>query len=573
MGAPIKHSQFACPDWWDRLQRGEVPFPDIPLNEEKATKALAFFNRLRLPDVMGNPPLSEACGQWFKDVVVAFLASEDPVTKARLVWELLCLVPKKSSKSTYSAALGLTALYLCEVPNGQMLLIGPSQNIAQRCFDQAQGMIRLDPTLTKIFKITDNVKSISRIKTGTELQVKTFDTGIVTGEIPLLTIIDELHVLGTMSKAQAVLQQIRGGGITMTGGQVLFITTQSDKRPAGVWKSELAKARAIRDGLGGDNPVMLPVLYEFPEALQKDEGFWRDPKNWWLVLPNLGLSISEDRLLQDYRNNGSVSAEAEQIWLSQHLNIEIGVGKFDDRWTGSDFWERQADASLDLETILALSEVVTIGIDPGGQDDLLSMSVIGRHAVTKRWMHWQRSWADRKVLKIRKVIAAQLQDFEKEGDLRLVDDLEAEGYGEMADICARIRSAKLLPSEKGIGIDSAGKAANMASDALEAQGFDASVDLVGVPQGYKLNRVSGHVSIKLDGGSFVHCGQSIMAWFVENCTMVANGNAEYPSKKDSGKAKIDGFMSMMNAAELMSYHPQAANTDISPMLARPVMIA
>jgi hypothetical protein len=93
----------------------------------------------------GNPPLSEACGEWFRDILCAFLASEDPETKQRLVWELLCMVPKKNSKTTYVAALGLTALFMEEAPNRQMLLVAPSQNISERCFDQAQGMIRLDP--------------------------------------------------------------------------------------------------------------------------------------------------------------------------------------------------------------------------------------------------------------------------------------------------------------------------------------------------------------------------------------------------------------------------------------------
>ncbi len=105
------------------------------------------------------------------------------------------MVPKKNSKTTYVAALGLTALYLEETPNRQMLLVAPSQNISERCFEQAQGMIRLDAKLREVFKVQDHLKCITRKKTGTKLDVKTFDTSIVTGEIPILTIIDELHEL------------------------------------------------------------------------------------------------------------------------------------------------------------------------------------------------------------------------------------------------------------------------------------------------------------------------------------------------------------------------------------------
>ncbi|RVA56862.1 terminase large subunit, partial [Mesorhizobium sp. M7A.F.Ca.CA.004.09.1.2] len=284
--------RFACPDWWERIKAGQTPMADVPLNQEKAAKALAFFNRLKLPDVPGNPPLSEACGEWFRDILCAFLASEDPDTKQRLVWELLCMVPKKNSKTTYVAALGLTALFMEEAPNRQMLIVAPSQNISERCFDQAQGMIRLDPRLDAIFKVQDHLKCIERRKTGTKLDVKSFDTSIVTGEIPILTIIDEVHELGKKAKAAAVMQQIRGGGITMQGGQLLMITTQSDEQPAGIWKTELDKARKIRDGRGGQAPIMLPVLYEFPPEQQRDQTFWRDRKHWKYLLPNIGRSIS-----------------------------------------------------------------------------------------------------------------------------------------------------------------------------------------------------------------------------------------------------------------------------------------
>src|SRR5690606_14573 len=155
-----------------------------------------------------------------------------------------------------------------------------------------------------IFIVQDHLKCITRRKTGTKLDVKSFDTSIVTGEIPVLTIIDEVHELGKKAKAAAVMQQIRGGGITKQGGQVLMITTQSDEPPAGIWKTELVKARKIRDGSGGSSPIMLPVLYEFPHELQRKEEFWRDQRHWAYLLPNINRSIDAARLIADYENNG-----------------------------------------------------------------------------------------------------------------------------------------------------------------------------------------------------------------------------------------------------------------------------
>jgi hypothetical protein len=53
------------------------------------------------------------------DILYAFLAGEDPVTKRRLVRELPCIIQKKNSKMTYVAALGLTVLYIEGAPSQQ----------------------------------------------------------------------------------------------------------------------------------------------------------------------------------------------------------------------------------------------------------------------------------------------------------------------------------------------------------------------------------------------------------------------------------------------------------------------
>lgn len=560
--------RFACPDWWEMLQNGQTPMADVPLNKAKAAKALAFFNRLRLPDVPGQPSLGEACGDWFRDLVCAFLASEDPETSRRVVWELLCMVPKKNSKTTYVAALGLTALFMEEAPNRQMLIVAPSQNISERCFDQASGMIKLDQRLDAIFKVQDHLKCITRRKTGTALNVKTFDTSIVTGEIPILTIIDELHELGKQSKALKVMQQIRGGGITKQRGQVLMITTQSDEAPAGIWRTELKKARAIRDGKGGANPIMLPVLYEFPVEKQVDEVFWRDPANWDLILPNMDRSIDRQALLEDYENNGKVSKETEQIWASQHLNIEVGVGIGGDGWAGALDWENCVDESLTgLDALLARSEVCTIGVDWGGADDLAALYVIGRERGTKKWLGWGKAWARASVFDRRESIAPQLRQFDEDGDLVVAKSSEDQAASAAA-ICKRIFDMGLLPEEAGIGLDSAGVALLM--DALDDLKLEHPL-VMAVAQGWKLQTAISSVPLKLEDGRFLHGNQPIMAWSVGNAKQELKGSNYVVTKQVSGAAKIDMLMAMFNAAMLMFRNPEAAGNGASVYESRGIL--
>jgi len=534
---------------------------DVPVNRKRADKALAFFNRLKLPDVPGTPSLADACGDWFREILVAFLASEDPHTKARLVWELLCMVPKKNSKTTYVAALGLTALFMEEAPNRQMLIVAPSQNISQRCFEQAHGMIRLDHRLDSIFKVQDNIKSITRRKTGTALDVKTFDTSIVTGEIPILTIIDEVHELGKKAKAAAVMQQIRGGGITMQGGQVLMITTQSDEPPAGIWKTELEKARKIRDGRAGSSPIMLPVLYEFPQDLQRNQSYWRDTQNWKYLLPNLGRSIDPQRLIDDYENNGRATPQAEQIWASQHLNIQIGVGLGDQNWRAVDYWSDAADHSLTLDSLIARSEVVTIGFDIGGLDDLFGIAVIGRERATRHWLMWNKAWAVREILNLRKDIAPKLLEFEAEGSLEFVSK-PGELAPKVVDIVEYVSRAGLLPAKDAFAFDPNNIGAIV--EELSGRGLGDAMLRRLLTQGPALSPAIYMIPMKLADGTFHHAGQALMDFCVGNAKIEMVGNGLKMTKQIAGSAKIDPVIASLCAAMVMSWNPSAVTPATSP---------
>jgi phage terminase large subunit-like protein len=220
---------------------------------------------------------------------------------------------------------------------------------------------------------------------------------------------------------------------------------------------------------------LLPVLYEFPEGID-----WRDPANWHMVTPNNGRSITVERLIPDYETAKEAGEEELRRWASQHLNIEIGLALRSDRWAGADFWEGAAEPGLTLESILERSEVVCIGVDGGGLDDLLAISVLGREKVTRRWLHWGRAWAHNFVLERRKSEAPRLRDLEKTGDLEIVDEMEA-AFLAVADIAAQVDAAGLLHA---VGLDPMGVGAIV--DALALRGIEGDDRVVGVSQGWTL---------------------------------------------------------------------------------------
>jgi len=88
-----------------------------------------------------------------------------------------------------------------------------------------------------------------------------------------------------------------GGLASRPEGFVIWLTTQSDEAPAGIFKQKLDYARGVRDGRI-DDKSFLPILYEFPEAILKKKKHL-DPKHWYITNPNLGASVDEDFILRE----------------------------------------------------------------------------------------------------------------------------------------------------------------------------------------------------------------------------------------------------------------------------------
>ncbi len=551
---------FACPDWRDRLREGRSLVPALPLERAMAARAVAIFNKLRLPDVGGLPLLRDAAGDWQRDIVAALFGSLMPDGR-RMVRKVLCEVPKKNSKTTGAGAIGVTALLMDAEPRQPYYLYGPTQEIAQRGFDQAAGMIRADPTLKARLHIKDHVKTIVDLVTESTLKVQTFDERVATGGIPKGAIVDELHILGKVHYASRVLGQIYGGMVSKPGAFLFMITTQSDEPPAGVFKAELQLARAIRDGkVTGPAANMLPVLYEFPEEFQVDPSQpWRDSAVWPMVLPNLGRSVHIDLLEAQFAEAAEKGDAELNRWASQHLNIEIGLGLHDARWRGADYWLEAADQDLTFEELLDRCEVVVAGIDGGGLDDLTGLAAVGRERDTGRWLSWAHAWAMREVLDLRKEIAPRLRDFEAAGTLTLCDSA-TQDVEEIAAKVAEINERGLMPEKGAVGLDPL--AVGMLVDALNGAGLSEE-QLVAIGQGFKLSSAVWTAERKLRDGTLRHDGSEMMAWCVGNAKAEQRGNAVYITKEAAGKAKIDPLVALFNGVKLMERNPVAAGPSVS----------
>lgn len=548
----------ACPDWADRLRAGKSIIPP-PLFPARASEALEVFKSLRIVDAPGSPTFGDACGQWVFDLVASIFGAYDAESGRRLITEWFLLVPKKNSKSTIAAGIMMTALVLNWRQSAEFSIIAPTVEISNNSYGPARDMCseRWDEDLSALMHAQSHVKTITHRESLASLKVLAADSNTVGGKKGVGTLVDELWLFGGMADAENMLREATGGLASRPEGFTIFLTTQSDEPPAGVFLQKLKYARDVRDGKISD-PRFVPILYEFPEAMIK-AGEHRKPANWHMVNPNLGKSVDEEFLLREFTKAQNDGEESMRGFLAKHLNVEIGLTMRSDRWAGADFWEAAAIPVFTLAELLERSEVCTVGIDGGGLDDLLGLVVLGREKGTGRLLCWARAWAHEIVLQRRKEIAPALHDFEKQGDLVIVK-APGEDVAQVADIVCQVRDAGLLPEKLAVGVDAVGIGDIVTELATQERGITME-QIVAIRQGYSLNGAIKSTERQVAAKTLAHSGRPLMNWCVGNARIEDKGNAILVTKAASGKAKIDPLMALFNAVSLMALNPEAVNME------------
>lgn len=550
----------ACPDWEKRLRAHESIIPP-PIFPEQAAIALAVFKQLRIVDAPGSPTFGEACDQWVFDLVASIFGAYDAESGRRLITEWFVLLPKKNAKSTVAAGIMMTALILNWRQSAEFAILAPTIEIAGNSYAPSRDMAQRDEDLDALMHVQTHVKTITHRESGASLKVVAADNNTVGGKKSVGTLVDELWLFGKQADAENMLREATGGLASRPEGFVIYLTTQSDDPPAGIFRQKLQYARDVRDGKIVDKRFV-PIIYEFPADMVK-RGEHLDPRNFGMVNPNLGYSVDREFLERELRKAQTAGEESLRGFLAKHLNVEIGLSLRSDRWAGADFWEAQGDPSVTLESLIDRCEVVTVGIDGGGLDDLLGLVVVGRERETRRWLHWAHAWAHRIVLDRRKDIASNLLDLERAGDLTIVD-LPGQDVVQVADTLCRLRDANLVPDENAIGVDAAGINDIVDELTTEERGFTAGPggQIVAISQGYKLNGAIKSTERAVAGGELIHGAQPLMAWCVGNAKVEPKGNAITITKQASGSAKIDPLMATFNAVSLMGLNPTAKGASV-----------
>jgi phage terminase large subunit-like protein len=586
----------ACPDWEQRIVARQSLVPFAPLFPTEGKSALEVFKSLRMvgvPRSDGQPgwaTFGEACDQFVFDFVEAIFGAYDAKQGQRLISEFFLLISKKNGKSTIAAGIMLTALIRNWRELAELSILAPTQKVAGNSFKPAAAMVRADPKLSELLQVVTHERLIRHHVTRAELKVIAADTNTVGGSQAGFVLIDELWLFGKKANAGDMLEEATGGLASRPEGFVIYLSTHSNEPPAGVFKEKLEYFRDVRDGVIED-PHSFGMLFEWPGQMLEDQAYLK-PENFYVTNPSIGRSVSTDFIHKKLRKASSGEEEIDeedgeketlQVVLAKYLNVEIGLKLRRDRWRGAENWEAAGDSTLTLAALLARCEVVVVGIDGGGLDDLFGLCVAGRERGTNRWLYWFRAWAWTEVLKRRKSEAPKLRDFVADGDLILcghnggpaledwaeaagdADPMVEEDVAAIVAVIQEVKDSGLLPAKGASGLDPQGVGALV--DALADIGL-VHPQVVAVPQGFRLSSAVWSMERKLKLNMAVHDGSRLMAWCVGNAKAEQKGNAVLITKASAGKAKIDPLIAGFNATKLLEANPEAEGGNIDAFIAQ-----
>ena len=542
----------ACLDWEKRLLDGRSLIPKMDINRDESNPSMDLLRQMSLPDVSGQPKLATHGGDWFMDFATHWFGAvqNTPSGSKRTLSEAFILVPKKNSKTSYSAALMLVHMLRPSRPEADYVLCAPTREISNIAWKQCVDIIECSEIggypMQDMFHVQKNTKEIRCNVVGSRLRIISADTKSVTGLKCVGILVDETHEFVKRTEATEIYRQLRGALASKPDGFFIQITTQSAREPVGIFRKELNNARNVRDGVY--NQPLLPILYEYPEEWVLDER-WRDPKYWHIVNPNIDKSVSLEFLQREWSRVETESAEDQNLFASQHLNIEIGMRLADDNWIAAEDWPDNIDKDLTLDKLIERCGVITAGVDGGGKDDLMGLCILGREKGGDRWYCWVKAWCFPSVFTRNPNYADALRGFEADGDLVVCEHPTQDLTG-VANTISKC-SAK-LPRKGAIGVDVSGLG-DIVTELLTAGGVSKD-QIVSIPQGGWLSPAIVTAERKLMRGNLIHAGQPLMNWCMGNVRVERRG-MNWSITKDNSVGKIDPVAAMLNSIAIMKDNP------------------
>lgn len=551
LGRPLKNDPRRMrprtdTEWVDRLRGlpGYDPFAcddldDYYFDDEAAWRAIRFFHEMLTfskGHKKGKPFILELWQQAFVMNLIGWKRVKDDTRRYRSFFMYL---PRKNGKTELVAGVALLIMMTDGEPGAEIYCAAAETEQASLLLNAAKAFVLQEDELNSRLKIMQVAKRIVWEPEAAFFRAISADANTKHGFNAHMAIVDELHVQKN-SELVEVLETSMGARRQPLMG---FVTTADYVRES-VCNERLAYAKRVRDGEVNDSSH-LPVIYE---AL-KDEHDWSDPKVWAMVNPNLGVSISETFLREQYqkaKDNPSFENTFKRLYLNMQTEQDV-------RWLPLETWDQSCAACNPVEWRERMMEELAGqrcfgGLDLASKVDMSAFALVFPPTDERpRWVVLPWVFLQEHELELRQRRAhAPLRMWADQGWLTLTPGKVID-YGVIRD---KIVECKERFDIVDIGIDM-WESAQLVHDLVEQHGIPA----VQFGQGYRsMSTPTKELERLVISGAFDHGGNPVLRWMIGNVGIESDpaGNIKVNKKRSGGK--IDGVVATIMGIGRALFH-------------------
>lgn len=430
--------------------------------------------------------------------------------------ESLLAVPRKNGKTELAAGLALFLLCADNEQRAQIYSAAKDRNQSSLVFEPAAFMARRSPVLAKRLAVTLSRKRIEHPESASYYQALASDAGAIHGTNPHAVLFDELHTQPNRN----LYDVLKSGMGARQHPLYVSMTTAGHERESicyEVWQHALR----VRDGLF--DPTFLPLVYQLDTTED-----WKSEDNWRKVNPNLGVTISE-KFLRDEFLRAKETPAYENTFRNLYLNqwTEQAV-----RWLSLDHWDSCGGSIPDLD-----GEPCWAGLDLSSSVDIsafvLAFPVADQVAIMPHfWISEEQAKRNERSDRV------PYQEWARRGLVTVTP-------GNVVDY-DRVRSDIVKLGERYSIQEIAADRWNATQIITQLSGDGFNIFSFG--QGYaSMSGPSKEFEKLILGKHLIHSGNPVLRWMACNVATTSDAAGNIKPVKDMSTGRIDGIVASIMA--------------------------
>jgi phage terminase large subunit-like protein len=437
--------------------------------------------------------------------------------------EVYLEIPRKNSKSTMTAGLGLFLLSADGEAGAQVYSAATTRDQAKIVWNIAKRMVRKDQLFANTLRIQALANSIFQEHTGSKFQPLSRDSKTLEGKGTSGGLIDELHA----HKTREVYDVIE----TSVGARaqpLIWNITTAGSDISGICYEVRANLIKILEGVAQD-AAMFGLIYTLDEG---DD--WTLEASWRKANPNYGVSVNPDDLARKAAKAMRTPSYVN-TFLTKHLNIWVSS---ETAWMDMFAWGRCRDKTLEIEQFEG--EPCWMGLDLASKIDIAALLYLFRREIdgASHFYPFLKSYLPEEAAEESK--NSQYSGWAREGRLILTE-------GNITDIDRieqDIREAASLYQIEAIGYDPfqatqiAGRLGNDGFPVVEVR-----------PIVLNFSEAMKELEALVLSGRLHHDGDPVLTWMMSNVVAKLDNKDNIFPRKERPENKIDGMVALIMALD------------------------